>query len=114
MLLHFIASSNGSETFPRKQQGYDSSSPMPSTADLAAHIAESCKMVSTSYGLFKSKAAEQVSRNQHIMFFVLEAYHIAHGLWLCFFDDALSTSPKRKLTFAVSFHVFLIEVYDDS
>lgn len=59
MLLHFIVSSNGSESFPTKQQDYDSTHLMPSTADLAAHIAESCKMVSTSYGLFKSKAAEQ-------------------------------------------------------
>lgn len=74
MLLHFIVSSNGSETFPSKQQGYDSSNLMPTTAELAAHIAESCKMVSTSYGLFKSKAAEQVSTNQHIIFFIWEAH----------------------------------------
>lgn len=74
MLLHFIVSSNGSESFPTKQQDYDSTHLMPSTADLAAHIAESCKMVSTSYGLFKSKAAEQVSRNQDVMIFIVELY----------------------------------------
>ncbi|KAJ9687744.1 hypothetical protein PVL29_016280 [Vitis rotundifolia] len=74
MLLHFIVSSNGIESFPRKQQDYDSSHLMPSTADLAAHIAESCKMVSTSYGIFKSKAAEQVSRNQDVMIFIVEVY----------------------------------------
>ncbi|KAJ0009685.1 hypothetical protein Pint_33991 [Pistacia integerrima] len=32
---------------------------MPTTADLEARIAESCKTVSSAYGLFKSKAAEQ-------------------------------------------------------
>lgn len=60
MLHHYIISSNGIESFPRKQQAYDSSSHLPSSADLADHIAESREMVSTLYGLFKSKAAEQV------------------------------------------------------
>lgn len=33
---------------------------VPTENELEAHVAESCKMVSTSYGLFKHKAAEQV------------------------------------------------------
>ncbi|KAF8412032.1 hypothetical protein HHK36_004592 [Tetracentron sinense] len=68
VLLHFIRSSNEYQSSLRKQRGSDSSDfigslssyhPLSTTIDLEAHIAESCKMVSTSYGLFKRKAAEQ-------------------------------------------------------
>lgn len=59
VLLHFIRSSTGNQSFSRKHLEDDDSKLMPSTNDLEARIAESCKMVSTSYGLFKSKAAEQ-------------------------------------------------------
>ncbi|KAK6263535.1 Root UVB sensitive family - like 6 [Theobroma cacao] len=59
VLLHFIHSSNNGQYSSRSQQEHDHSNLMPSTTDFAAHIADSCKMVSTSYGLFKSKAAEQ-------------------------------------------------------
>lgn len=61
MLLHFIRSSNENQSFSRKHQEDVYLKSMPSTNDLEAHVAESCKMVSTSYALFKSKAAEQVS-----------------------------------------------------
>lgn len=34
---------------------------MPKVGDVEDQIAESCKIVSSSYGLFKHKAAEQVA-----------------------------------------------------
>ncbi|XP_057977842.1 protein root UVB sensitive 6 isoform X2 [Malania oleifera] len=55
VLLHFIHSSNKNHT----SKDWESSNLMLTITDLEDHIAKSCKMVSTSYGLFKSKAAEQ-------------------------------------------------------
>ncbi|CAK7357212.1 unnamed protein product [Dovyalis caffra] len=60
VLMHFIHSSNNSGSSHEKQRGYGHSNYILSAADLESHIAESCKMVSTLYGPFKSKAAEQV------------------------------------------------------
>ncbi|XWS11577.1 hypothetical protein CRYUN_Cryun37aG0010300 [Craigia yunnanensis] len=60
VLLHFIHLSNNSQSSSRSQQEHGHSNLMPTTTDFEPHIADSCKMVSTSYGLFKNKAAEQV------------------------------------------------------
>lgn len=60
MLLHFITSSNSAQPLSQRQQEYGHSDLMPMTKDLESHIAESCKMVATTYGIFKSEAAEQV------------------------------------------------------
>ncbi|KAJ4954153.1 hypothetical protein NE237_030985 [Protea cynaroides] len=65
VLLHFIRSAN--ERHASKHGEYDgpirvgsqSTHSLLPTADLEAHIAESCKVVSNSYVLFKRKAAEQ-------------------------------------------------------
>ncbi|XVF26384.1 hypothetical protein REPUB_Repub14bG0011200 [Reevesia pubescens] len=60
VLLHFIHSSNNSQSsFRNQQQEHGRSNLMPTTTDFEPHIADSCKLVSTSYGLFKNKAAEQ-------------------------------------------------------
>ncbi|KAF2294066.1 hypothetical protein GH714_007222 [Hevea brasiliensis] len=58
VLLHFINSSNNIHSSSWKQQAYRSNY-IPSANDIEAHITDSCKMVSTLYGPFKSKAAEQ-------------------------------------------------------
>ncbi|XP_010252307.1 PREDICTED: protein root UVB sensitive 6 [Nelumbo nucifera] len=68
VLLHFIRSSNERRSSLRSHGESDSlvsslssstCHSMPKNIDLEAYIAESCKMVSTSFGLFKRKAAEQ-------------------------------------------------------
>lgn len=58
VLLHFIRSSSGAQNSSRKQ-GDGFSNSVPTTTNLEAEIAASCKMVSTSYEIFKSKASEQ-------------------------------------------------------
>ena len=71
MLLHFVQSSNESQSSSQKQREYNNYSDIVlTTTDLEAHMSESCKMVSKSYGIFKSKAAEQVGGNQ-LSFFSL-------------------------------------------
>ncbi|KAB1208632.1 hypothetical protein CJ030_MR7G007718 [Morella rubra] len=60
VLLHFVQSSNDDRSSAGKQREYDSSDFVSTPSDLEARIAESCKMVSSSYGIFKSNAAEQV------------------------------------------------------
>uniref|UniRef100_A0A7N0TWU9 Protein root UVB sensitive 6 n=1 Tax=Kalanchoe fedtschenkoi TaxID=63787 RepID=A0A7N0TWU9_KALFE len=57
VLLHFIRSSNTKQLSSRNSLN-EYSTLMP-PADLMAHIADSCKMVSASYELFKNKASEQ-------------------------------------------------------
>ena len=72
MLLHFVQSSNESQFSSQKQREYNNYSDIVlTTTDLEAHMLESCKMVSKSYGIFKSKAAEQVCGNQLSFFFSL-------------------------------------------
>lgn len=61
MLLHFINLSNESKFSSRKQRDNRSSNVVHLVADFEDNIANSCKMVANSYGLFKSKAKEQVS-----------------------------------------------------
>ncbi|XP_023553117.1 protein root UVB sensitive 6-like [Cucurbita pepo subsp. pepo] len=58
VLLHFIRSSSGGQKSSRKQ-GDAISNSVPAVTNLEAQIAASCKMVSTSYEIFKSKASEQ-------------------------------------------------------
>lgn len=72
MLLHCINSSNGRQSLALKQQEYDNSNVMLTTADLEAHIGESCKMVSTSYGVFKNKTVDQVSINHPFIYFLFD------------------------------------------
>ncbi|KAF6139609.1 hypothetical protein GIB67_033613 [Kingdonia uniflora] len=66
VLLYFIRSSSGNlsslSNHGRSESSESLSSahnPLPSTADIEAHIADSCKIVSKSYDVFKRKAAEQ-------------------------------------------------------
>ncbi|KAH9684462.1 protein root UVB sensitive 6 [Citrus sinensis] len=59
VLLHCINSSSGHRSLALKQHEYDNSNLMLTTADLEAHIGESCKVVSTAYGVFKNKTVEQ-------------------------------------------------------
>ncbi|KAA3484173.1 protein root UVB sensitive 6 [Gossypium australe] len=58
VLLHFIHSADNSLSSRSQQEHL-----MPAATDFELHIAESCKMVSTSYRHFKNNAAEQVSRS---------------------------------------------------
>uniref|UniRef100_A0A2C9V5A7 Protein root UVB sensitive 6 n=4 Tax=Manihot esculenta TaxID=3983 RepID=A0A2C9V5A7_MANES len=59
VLLHFIHLSIDSHSSSWKQRPVGHSNHILSANDLEARIADSCKMVSTLYGPFKSKAAEQ-------------------------------------------------------
>ncbi|GAB4847434.1 Protein root UVB sensitive 6 [Ancistrocladus abbreviatus] len=59
VLLHIIHSAMKNQYHPRKHYENDISDPVAAPVDIEAHVAESCKMVSTTYGVFKSKAAEQ-------------------------------------------------------
>ncbi|GAY61505.1 hypothetical protein CUMW_210490 [Citrus unshiu] len=61
VLLHCINSSNGHRSLALKQHEYDNSNLMLTAADLEAHIGESCKVVSTAYGVFKNKTVEQLA-----------------------------------------------------
>ncbi|KAF9587170.1 hypothetical protein IFM89_039610 [Coptis chinensis] len=68
VLLHFIRSSDKRDSSVSKHDGNDlldfigslsTHHSLPTTIDIEAHIAESCKIVSSSYGVFKKKASEQ-------------------------------------------------------
>ncbi|XP_030553715.1 protein root UVB sensitive 6 [Rhodamnia argentea] len=59
VLLHFLQSSNKGRSSSGSPQEPNYSYHELSTANLEDRIAESCEMVSASYGHFKSKAAEQ-------------------------------------------------------
>lgn len=61
MLLHFLRLSYDAQPLSKKQINDGYSNVVPTAKDLEAYIVESCKMVSNSYGIFKSKAAEQVN-----------------------------------------------------
>ncbi|XP_070669293.1 protein root UVB sensitive 6-like isoform X2 [Malus domestica] len=60
VLLYFMQSSYNSQHMYQKENKDGSLNFEPTAKDLEACIVESCKMVSTSYGIFKSKAKEQV------------------------------------------------------
>uniref|UniRef100_A0A0D9V8R2 2-C-methyl-D-erythritol 4-phosphate cytidylyltransferase n=1 Tax=Leersia perrieri TaxID=77586 RepID=A0A0D9V8R2_9ORYZ len=57
VLLHFINASHARKQMTSKRSDNYGN---PCNMDFMAHIAESCKIVSTSYGTFKKKAREQV------------------------------------------------------
>lgn len=59
VLLHFLHSSYRCRTLASKHMKDGNLHSTPGAGDLEAQIAESCKIVSSSYGLFKRKAAEQ-------------------------------------------------------
>ncbi|KAK7263768.1 hypothetical protein RJT34_31365 [Clitoria ternatea] len=59
VLLSFIKSSNERKASSFKQREALNSDAMHTIADLEASIADSCKIVAISYGLFKNKAKEQ-------------------------------------------------------
>lgn len=61
MLLSFLKSSNESKVSSWKQREDIHSNVMLTVADLEACIADSCKIVANSYGIFKNKANEQVN-----------------------------------------------------
>ncbi|KAL5555069.1 hypothetical protein UlMin_037305 [Ulmus minor] len=58
VLLHFIHSTYEGRTLSQKERKDGDSINVPAS-ELEAHISESCKIVSTSFGIFKHKAAEQ-------------------------------------------------------
>ncbi|TQD77078.1 hypothetical protein C1H46_037405 [Malus baccata] len=59
VLLYFMQSSYNSQHMYQKEKKDGFLNFEPTAKDLEACIVESCKMVSTSYGIFKSKAKEQ-------------------------------------------------------
>ncbi|KAK4254490.1 hypothetical protein QN277_009868 [Acacia crassicarpa] len=59
LLLHFMNSVNGNKVSSGKQRDDLMLNVVHSVADLEAYIADSCKLVENSYGLFKRKAKEQ-------------------------------------------------------
>lgn len=61
VLLSFIKSSNESKVSSWKEMEDLNSNVMLTVADLEACIADSCKIVTNSYWLFKNKAHEQVN-----------------------------------------------------
>ena len=59
MLLNFVNSSNESKVSSQNQRENINSNVMQRVSDLASCIADSCKIVTNTYGLFKNKANEQ-------------------------------------------------------
>ncbi|XP_027329407.1 protein root UVB sensitive 6 isoform X2 [Abrus precatorius] len=59
VLMSFIKSSNEGKASSLKQKDDLNTNVMGTVADLEASIADSCKIVAISYGLFKNKAKEQ-------------------------------------------------------
>ncbi|KAL1372856.1 hypothetical protein HN51_002924 [Arachis hypogaea] len=59
VLLNFINSSNESKVSSQNQRENINSNVMQRVSDLASCIADSCKIVTNTYGLFKNKANEQ-------------------------------------------------------
>ncbi|KAJ6835724.1 protein root UVB sensitive 6 [Iris pallida] len=66
VLLHFIRLANGKQSLKKISDSYQlerkessSNHAIPTNADFLDHIAESCRIVSSSYAVFKKKAADQ-------------------------------------------------------
>ncbi|KAJ6798388.1 protein root UVB sensitive 6 [Iris pallida] len=66
VLLHFIHLANGKQSLKKISDSYQleikessSNHAMPTNAEFLDHIAETCKIVSSSYTVFKRKAADQ-------------------------------------------------------
>lgn len=72
MLLHFMNQSKGGASKSVEQLDPPAFAPME--YELESRIAESCEMVSTSYGIFKSSAAEQVNLIE--IYCIVFRYHI--------------------------------------
>lgn len=90
VLLHIIRSSNGNRSF-RKDSEIDPSVLLPSSTNLEAHIADSYKMVSALFGLFKSKAKEQVHKIacsflsfKQLQFSIEIVLVVRHFKYICF------------------------------
>jgi hypothetical protein len=92
VLLHFI-----NKTHERKRMNPDRSdhygSLHPRNMDFLAHIAESSKIVSSSYGTFRKKAKEQVT----LLFFVINVLSTFHRL------DIIVTSLTCYMTNHIPF-----------
>jgi hypothetical protein len=92
VLLHFI-----NKTHERKRMNPDRSdhygSLHPRSMDFLAHIAESSKIVSSSYGTFRKKAKEQVT----LLFFVINVLSTFHRL------DIIVTSLTCYMTNHIPF-----------
>lgn len=63
MLLHCIRSSVKKQTASGKHYEHDNLNSTAMPDDIESLVAESCKMVLSTYGLFKYNAAEQVTLN---------------------------------------------------
>lgn len=72
MLLHFMNQSKVSTLKSVEQPDPDFA---PVVHELESRIAESCEMVSTSYGVFKSRAAEQVTFAE-ICIYIIWFYYV--------------------------------------
>ncbi|KAF9623143.1 hypothetical protein IFM89_037724, partial [Coptis chinensis] len=86
VLLHFIRSSDKRDSSVSKHnrnglldfiESLSTHHSLPTTIDIEAHIAESCKIVSSSYGVFKKKASEQVLIKEVLSLYAsLDAMHL--------------------------------------
>ena len=61
VLLHFINASHANLNARRRMNSNRSYQHNPVNMDFLPHIEESCKIVMSSYGVFKKKAREQVN-----------------------------------------------------
>lgn len=89
MLLHFVHSSSKGKSVSQNhgKNGYPNF--VPTENELEAYVADSCKMVSTAYGIFKHKAAEQVRRSCAFIY-------IYTTLWCVLFDNCFLKKKKKK------------------
>lgn len=67
VLLHSIQSSLKKQTASGKGYEHDSLDSLAMPVDIESLVADSCKMVSSTYGLFKYKTAEQVNCSQSLI-----------------------------------------------
>lgn len=63
VLLHSLRSSVKKQASLGKNEEIDTSNFTGTSTDIEAQVAESCKVVSATYGLFKDKAAQEVTFN---------------------------------------------------
>lgn len=93
MLLSFLNSASESKVSSGKRRKDLNSNVMHTVPDLEACIADSCKIVANSYGLFKNKANEQVN---------------GASLYICYFyfSSCLPQQYFCSLAFNVSFEMY--------
>jgi len=65
-VLFSLINSNESKASSVKESGDLNSNVAPTIADIEACMADTCKIVANSYGLFKNKAKEQVIEQTHL------------------------------------------------